>query len=167
MTLVCICGPDGVGKSTLAKNLANRLGYARVTMKIPNRNCIENLSYVYSNALADLAHLCDIVSDRGLLTPIVYSKIFKRKQNHDYVKKLIKKCGDDIFFILILPETPFRKTDDVLKNRTLYNKALKEYYKMLEYLQKLNCKYIAITEKFTKEEMEDIAVSTILEYPEY
>ena len=166
MLIICE-GPDGSGKSTLARAVANRLGYGFTRMTIPNRHCIENLSYVYSHTITDLARTCDIVSDRGLITPIVYSKIFERKQNHDYVKKLIKKCGEDIFFVLILPETPFRATDDVLKNKKLYKRALKEYYKMLKYLQNLNCRYIAITEKFTKEEMEDIAVSTILEYPEY
>lgn len=74
-------GPDGVGKSTFASWLANRLGFECIEDRAKGRATegqFEAVSIAYTSVLEQVAYTCDLVVDRGWISTVAFARSYCR-----------------------------------------------------------------------------------------
>ncbi len=132
---IFIDGPDGCSKTTVSKGLHKKTGFPIIKMKKAknffNKKSIEDASYVFNTTIAQLPLEYSYIIDRGFVSSLIYSKIYKRKENLDYINKLEKIIKPKVVILTANNEELFkrRKTDKVISNE-MRKKIKNEYDKM-------------------------------------
>ena len=99
---IMVEGPDGIGKTTSATKISTKLHIPLLKMvkakKAFNNNTIEDLSYVFNHTLLQLKDISYVV-DRGPISSIIYSNVFKRSNDLKYLYSICEKINPLIFYL--------------------------------------------------------------------
>jgi thymidylate kinase len=116
---IFIEGPDGVGKSTVIKKLQQILDIPVIKMEKAHKGftkgIIEDLSYVFNTTLIQFKKY-DFIVDRGFLTSIVYSNIYNREFDMDYIYRINNELKPLIILLTVDSDKIFerRPSDKVI-----------------------------------------------------
>lgn len=105
----------------------------------------ENYALTLEQISRSKAHF---VVDRGFLTGIVYSKVFKRRVESSYNLEIMKRCKDRLLFVIVTGEVDkiikrTRSKDRVI-DTDLLHKINEEYNLIKNLLKKNNIRYVSI-----------------------
>lgn len=129
-------GPDGAGKTTLLRRIHQELNIP--TLKMPKAHetfddwkVLNALSENYDlllNQIAWSGH--NFLVDRGLLSGLVYSKVYNRHNDLEYIWRIIN-VNTEITYVILVGDSDkllARKTDEVIDPDRLVkiNEAYKE-----------------------------------------
>jgi len=109
---ILIDGADGTGKTTLVQMLGRYYDIPTIKMPVPQSEVrsgpIEELSEMFNKTIMQF-HETDFILDRGFTSSIVYSKVFDRGYNLDYLKNIEQALNPQIF--IITSGNPMRSDD--------------------------------------------------------
>lgn len=135
---VFIEGPDGVGKTTLIRKLQKSTTFPVIKMKIADKGfrlgSIEDLSYVFNTTLMQFKDYSFIV-DRGFLTSLVYSKIFNRQYDFEYINIVNKTLNPVIILLTAKKSTLLERRK---KDKTISDDMRSKVYDTYNWLYKQN-----------------------------
>jgi predicted kinase len=101
--LVAVCGLPGVGKSTVAKYIADRLGADRLRTDVVRQDLFEDPEYTGKERHAVYEELYE--RTRGLLddgASVVLDATFAEKRHRDGVTDLARDCGIDFQLVKVV-----------------------------------------------------------------
>lgn len=144
MSLIIVEGSEGTGKSTLCKNLSININAPVVKMKVDKKifkNNIEDVSKVFNTTLLQLKPIFinnHVILDRGFLSSLIYSDIYKRKYNLKYIYKILKELKDVLKIIILVADNNVlkkRRLKDKYVDSSLYEKINNTYIKYAKMLK--------------------------------
>ena len=159
-------GPDGAGKTTLITHLSQKFNLPIIKMPKAHETfhdwkVLNALSENYDRMLDQIAvSQSTFLVDRGLLSGLVYSKVYNRGNDVSYIWDIIKR-NHSIFFIICVGDSDkllARKKDAIIDPDNL-RKINEEYKSLARGLQRLIRRSIVIDT--TEKSMEDC--NTIVE----
>ena len=130
--IIFVEGPDGVGKSTLAMALSNKLGIPLIKMPKSHESfkdgTVENLGYVFNHALYQFRQY-DYVVDRGPISSIIHSVVFNRNDDIRYIDELLIKLNPIVLYLTSgrFMDLIDRKEKDELMSISIRKKIYEEY----------------------------------------
>jgi thymidylate kinase len=166
MTHIFIEGTDAVGKSTLTKSLSKILNLDIIRMQKAvkgfKNDTIEDMSYIFSTTIAQLKNY-DFIVDRGFVSSLVYSKIYKRKYNFEYINDVNKSLKPIIIILTSDIGTIIRrrKVDKIITN-SKRNEIIKEYENVYKKLKSKNYNvHLIDTTNLNKKEVLDKSIEIL------
>lgn len=118
--IVLIDGPDGTGKTTVAKRISETLEIPYVKMpnmvEYFNKNSAEEFSKLFNETIVQFAD-CSFVLDRGFTSSLVYSHVYKRDFDLSYIDKIHKELNPLVIILTATQEKIMerRPIDDIIK----------------------------------------------------
>ena len=155
--VIIVDGPDNVGKSTLIRNLKNKLNNEIfINLSFSNIYQKDKESYIYysKQLYNNMFKICEyqivnlknsIIIDRSHISEMVYSPMY-RNYSGDYVLDIEKKYDLSNFFLILLIDTPENliSRDDGLSYSIDINKKNKELKLFHNAFEKTKIKKIII-----------------------
>ena len=129
---ILIDGADKLGKTTVIELLSRKLDLP--VIKMPNAaewikdGSIEKVSEFYNETLIQFKDF-DFIMDRGFPSSIVYSKVFERQANLDYITRIQQILSPKIF---IFVGSHRKIEDDIEKHNLEWKRINKEFYEFAE-----------------------------------
>lgn len=139
--IIVVEGPDLSGKSTLAKNLAIKLGCKLIKWPYNSKileKCPDESGETFLNTIKQFKDV-DMVIDRGFISNIVYVEAYDRDYDFTYIFNLVEELNP--IFISLEPTSDVvhsrydRRGDDFV-NKLELEKLIKIYYKVINNLKK-------------------------------
>lgn len=132
---IIIDGADGTGKSTICQLLSRKFDIPIIKMPVPQEKVrteeIEPLSEMFNKTLVQF-HESSFILDRGYTSSLVYSKIFDRKYNLNYIENIEKILKPMVFIITVWDDGHKTLRDDDIYNPEEITKVDLEFLKLAE-----------------------------------
>lgn len=136
--IIIIEGVDGSGKTTTCNLLSKELNLPVIKLKnVPKyfTTNIEEVSRVFNETVEQFKSFSFIL-DRGLVSSIIYSRVYGRKDNLDYIFSLFGEIKPKIFILTADEKTLFeRKPEDEIIDIEKRKKLDLEYRKLSNYMR--------------------------------
>ena len=114
-----IDGADGTGKSTICQLLSRKFDIPIIKMPVPQdkvrTDVIEPLSEMFNKTIVQF-HESSFIMDRGYTSSLVYSRVFKRTHNLNYIENIEKILKPMVFII-----TAWESGHKTLRDDDIYN----------------------------------------------
>lgn len=133
---IIIDGADGTGKSTVVQMLSRKYNLPIIKMPVPQdkvrTEVIEPLSEMFNKTIVQF-HENDFIMDRGFTSSIVYSRVFERTHNLNYIHN-IEQILDPVVIIMSAFEegTNYSLRDDDIYNQHEIDKVDREFLRLAD-----------------------------------
>lgn len=153
--ILFIEGPDGIGKSTIARLLSFVLDLPIIkkpaAKKYFKKQMIEEMSWMF-NQMLSLFSFDSFIVDRGPLSSLIYSDVYKRKDNLDYIYPILKKMKPVVVYLT-------SSNKNVVLERSPSDEVITEDYRLKV--------FDGYTEFFKRQKLvECIKIDTYKKYPD-
>jgi thymidylate kinase len=134
--IIMIEGTDGSGKTTVCNLLSEKLNIPILKMprmkKYFDKNITEEMSELFNRTIVQFNNFSFIL-DRGYVSSLVYSKIYNREFDLNYIDVIEEQLKPQIFVLTVGEEEMFRRREkDEIINDLMRVKIREEYVKISE-----------------------------------
>jgi thymidylate kinase len=157
MSLFIFEGGDLSGKTTFAKEFSKQTGFPIIKKRLDlikdikstlKEDFIERFNHIFYYSLEPIFTGYNIISDRGLISSIVFSKFFNRGYDLTYIFDFIKRNDLQIFIMKVDNETLIERykirgeelfnIDEVIKINEAFLEVYDELSKVKEFKNKIH-----------------------------